>query len=47
MKKGGSFNNDNNKPHFDKPQSRAMTPLRIASRKGQFGKPRRAIPRSK
>jgi hypothetical protein len=38
---------NNNKPHFDKPQSRGFTPPRIASRAKQFGKGRRAIPRSK
>ena len=36
--KGGGFNKKNNKPHFDKPQSRAMTPVRMPSRKSQFGR---------
>jgi hypothetical protein len=45
--KGGGFNKDNNKPHYDKPQSRQSVPIRMQSRKMQFGKSRRAIPRSK
>ncbi|MFA7309793.1 MAG: hypothetical protein WC050_02705 [Candidatus Paceibacterota bacterium] len=40
--KGGGFNKKNNKPHYDKPQSRAMTPPRVSARMS-----RRAIPRSK
>jgi hypothetical protein len=46
MKTNG-YGKGHQKPQFDKPQSRAITPPRIASRKGQFGKARRAIPRSK
>ncbi len=51
--KGGGFNKKNNKPLFDKPQSRQSTPIRMQSRAGQFGKKgnagktRRSIPRSK
>ena len=45
--KGDGFNKKNNKPHFDKPQSHQNTPIRMASRGGQFGKSRRSIPRSK
>jgi hypothetical protein len=36
--KGGGFNKKNNKPHYDKPQSRAVRPIRMASRKSQFGR---------
>ena len=36
--KGGGFNKKNNKPHYDKPQSSQKTPIRMASRKGQFGR---------
>jgi hypothetical protein len=32
--KGGGFDKRNNKPHFDKPQSRAFTPPRVAARMG-------------
>ncbi len=35
MKNNSLGNKKNNKPHFDKPQSRAKTPLRIPSRKGK------------
>gem|GEM_PF-5265241 len=45
--KGGGLNKKNNKAHFDKPQSSQRTPIRMASRAGQFGKSRRSIPRSK
>jgi hypothetical protein len=47
MKNSPSNPKKNNKPHFDKPQSRAFTPPRISSRGNQFGKGRRSIPRSK
>jgi hypothetical protein len=48
--KGGGLDKKNNKPHFDKPQSRQQTPVRMPSRASQFGaggKGRRSIPRSK